>query len=206
MSNKTLHYSKPPILDINKMRDAHKNPDYNPFDVDKLQLYNPIYKRFFDMNEKNYHTIALNHPYHIQDINHIVSDKTGEVTEREVFIKYSPLLDPYRYMIGKYDVESDSIRAMPQLNSTPEEVHPKMLSVHNTSYVDAFFTYLSGMMHENHQFENGIRFYGSYLGLQKKFRFDVSDDMEYLTSSDFFNRHKGSLFYVDDSDLSLIHI
>jgi len=194
MLNNTLHYSKPLILDISNTREIHDDQEYNPFAVDKLQLYNPIYQRFFDMNESNYKSIALNHPYHIQDSNHVVSDKTGEVVEKEIFIKYSPLIDPYRYMIGKYNVEDDSIRTMPQLNSTSDEVHPKILSIHNTSYVDSFFTYLSSILYNDCGFENGIDFYGSYLGVQKTFKFDVTDDMEYLTSSNFFNRHNGRYF------------
>jgi hypothetical protein len=73
-----------------------------------------------------------------------------------------------------------------------------MLSVHNTSYVDAFFTYLSSVLYNDRKMENAIDFYGSYLGVQKTFRFDVTDDMEYLETSDFFNRHNGALFYVED--------
>jgi hypothetical protein len=186
------------MIDIRSMKESCDDSEYNPFDVDKLQLYNPIYQRFFDMNESNSQTIALNHPYHIHDATHVVSIKTGEPIEKDVFIKYSPLLDPYRYMIGKYNLEDESIRAMPQLNSTPDEVHPKMLSVHNTSYVDAFFTYLSSVLYNDRKMENAIDFYGSYLGVQKTFRFDVTDDMEYLETSDFFNRHNGALFYVED--------
>ena len=186
------------MIDIHSMKESCDDSEYNPFDVDKLQLYNPIYQRFFDMNESNSQTIALNHPYHIHDATHVVSIKTGDPIEKDVFIKYSPLLDPYRYMIGKYNLEDESIRAMPQLNSTPDEVHPKMLSVHNTSYVDAFFTYLSSVLYNDRKMENAIDFYGSYLGVQKTFRFDVTDDMEYLETSDFFNRHNGSLFYVED--------
>ena len=200
MFRQNIHYSKPQQIDITELQTKYFHPDYNSFNIDKLQLYNPIYKRFFDMNENNYDKIALNHCYHIRDLEHVTCAKTNESHAKPVFIKYSPLLDPYRYMIGKYNVENENLRTMPRLNSTSEEVHSKILSPNNASYVDAFFSYLSSRLLHETGFENGLDFYGSYLGVQQKFKVCMTDDMEYLKLSDFFNKHVGKLFCVDNSD------
>lgn len=211
-----IHYSKPKTIDLavldkqygNSVQEMNQNvsstTQYAPFSIQNLQLYNPIYRRFFEMTPNNYGVIALNHHYHIQDIEHVMHMVPGTdqstTIEKKVFVKFSPLLDPYRYMIGKYDVQDPRIRAMPDLNSTEETVHPKILSTNNASYVDCFFNYLSsGLMH-NHGLVNGIDFYGSFLGVQNQFRVSVTDDLDYLRGSDFFQKHVGELFHIDEPE------
>ena len=172
---------------------------YSPYVIQDIQLYNPIYSRFFEMTPKNSDRIALNHPYHIKDITHIVDLAKKTVIEKDVFVKFSPLLDPFRYMIGKYDVNDARIRSMPRIDSTEDTVHPKILSHNNASYVDCFFSYLSSALLHKHGFVHGVDFYGSFLGVQNKFKVCVTDDMDYLRGSDFFNKNTGSLFYIEDN-------
>ena len=38
--------------------------NYNPFQLDKLQKYNPVYDTLFTLSCKNYNTIQLNHSKH----------------------------------------------------------------------------------------------------------------------------------------------
>jgi hypothetical protein len=38
----------------------------------------------------------------------------------------------------------------------------------------------------NHNICHGIDYYGSFLGIQKRFKMNVEDDLEYLTGSNFF--------------------
>lgn len=193
---------KPRFIDLDNLGTAFKQDARNPFSIRDLQLYNPIYSQFFEMNEKNAEVIGLNHVYHMCDMNLIYDIRNDNVLENPVFIKFSPLLDPIRYMIGKYDVEDPCIRAMPSIHSTEETVCSKILSHQNTSYIDGFFSYLtSGLLH-NHGFLNGVDFYGSYLGVQDSFRVCVTDDLDYLRGSDFFNKNVGVLFSVEDDDIN----
>ena len=196
-----LFYSKPKPIDLEELKKQNPHEDFNPFEIQDLQLYNPIYSRFFEMNEGNSQKIALNHPYHMKDLEHITSSDGTTTQEKKVFIKFSPLLDPYRYMIGKYNVEDNSIRTMPKIDSTSEQCHSKILSIHNTSYVDCFFTFLSSILKNSYGFENGIDFFGSYLGVQKKFKVGISDDLDFLQNSDFFNKHLNTLFQIEDNHL-----
>jgi len=193
---------KPRFIDLDNLGTAFKQDARNPFSIRDLQLYNPIYSQFFEMNEKNAEVIGLNHVYHMCDMNLIYDIRNDSVLEKPVFIKFSPLLDPIRYMIGKYDVKDPCIRAMPSINSTEETVCSKILSHQNTSYIDGFFSYLtSGLLH-NHGFLNGVDFYGSYLGVQDSFRVCVTDDLEYLRGSEFFNNNVGVMFSVEDDDIN----
>ena len=42
--------------------------NYNPFIIDKIQNYNPIYNILFTLSSKNFNSIQLNHKYHIENL------------------------------------------------------------------------------------------------------------------------------------------
>ena len=207
MSKFLLNYSKPQKIDLNILGEQYQtigckvdtNVVYQPYSIQNIQMYNPVYKRIFDMNNSNFDRISLNHPYHICDLNHVSDVSKSEIYNRDVFVKFSPLLDPYRYMVGKYDIDNVKIRTLPRLDSTGDTVHPKLLDHCNASYVDSFFGYLSGMLLHSHKFVHGVDYYGSYLGVQDTFRVAVTDDLEFLRNSRFFNENVGKLFVVEDS-------
>ena len=205
-----INYCKPEPIDLIMLEKQYteQNPpelselnnpsEYYPFAIQDMQLYNPVYSKFFELNAKNFDRIALNHPYHMKDAEHIVDLSNKTVLEKPVFVKFSPLLDPFKFMIGKYDVNDARTRTMPTLTSTDDMVHPKILTPNNASYVDCFFSYLSSSLLHKHGFSHGVDFYGSFLGVQKKFRVCLTDDMDYLRGSDFFNENVGKLFTVEE--------
>jgi len=135
--------------------------------IREIQNYNPIYSRFFEMDETNYNRIALNHKYHIYDLSSVIDDKDA-VVEKDIFIKFSPLLDPLNYLRGKYDLETSIFKTLPKLGSTAETCYPKVLDVNNSSYVDGFFSYLTSMMKDTYRWEHGVEYYGSALAVQKE--------------------------------------
>jgi hypothetical protein len=49
-----------------------------------------------------------------------------------------------------------------------------------------------------HGFVHGLDFYGSFLAIKKDLKLNIIDDLEYLVQSEFFNKHKNSLFSVED--------
>jgi hypothetical protein len=73
----------------------------------------------------------------------------------------------------------------------------KMRDVNNSSYVDAFFTYLTSQVLHEHGFLHGLDFYGSYLAVQDEFTVNVYDELEYFNTCDFFLKHNNKLFRVD---------
>jgi len=98
-------------------------------------------------------------------------------------------------MIGKYANMGDTIRELPQLNEN-ESSFKKLSDTNNASYIDNFFCYLSSKTLHAYQFVNSIDYYGSCLGIQSKYKMNVSDDIEYLNTSDYFNAHKNKLFSI----------
>jgi hypothetical protein len=63
---------------------------------------------------------------------------------------------------------------------------PKLLSYNNASYTDCFFTFLTSKVLNENNFIHGLDFYGTFLGIQEKFKMNISDDLDYLNDSKFF--------------------
>ncbi len=177
------------------------------------QNYIPIYKRFFSLNETNYNHINLNNKWFLSTIREKIEDdcahiyacrlknvETNKVKDRDVFFKLAPLLDPYKFMVGKYDLKNPTLFALPKLHSTTESCYPKYLDTNNAAYVDSFFLFLSSQLKHQHKVVHGVEYYGSYLGVKHDYRINVADDIDFLISSDYFNTHKNELFYIDNHD------
>ena len=176
--------------------------NYNPFRITNLQNYNPIYTRFLSLSETTFNQITLNHKYHMVTCDTVKDVETEQVQNKEVFIKYSPLLDPIRYMIGKYDKDGDNIYKLPLYNRCGFQ---KLDDSNNAAYTDCFFYYLSSKTLHEYNFIHGIDFYGSFLGIQDKFKMDVVDDMEYLITSQHFNDNVDKLFSICNHDPSSVY-
>lgn len=170
----------------------------------KIQNYIPIYKRFFDLNDTNYKSLNLNQYFNITSL-----EKTDEkyrfkctiksdtrTIKTDTFFKYSPLIDPIKYMIGKYiDVSGGDIMNLPTLNGS--DCDPKILDPNNSAYVDSFFTYLTSNILHTHNFIHGLDFYGSFLAINENYEMDLLDDIEYLNENKFFRENKNKLFDVN---------
>jgi hypothetical protein len=173
------------------------------------QNYIPIYTKFFSLNESNYNNINLNHKWYISNINNSNDDSNlyncrikntinNKTKDKNVFFKMAPLLDPYKYLIGKYNVNDEKLFCLPKINSTEQDCNQKFIDVNNSAYVDGFFLYLTSTLLNNHTFLHGVDYYGSFLGIKNDFVINVFDDIDYLNNSEFFNKNKNILFKIDD--------
>lgn len=201
-----INYSPSPKLDLEIMmtqvdtNDDDTEHNYNPFFVHSFQNYNPIHKLFFKMKPETYNEITWNHKYSIVDMTSIKDNETNDELSKEVFIKHSPLLDPIKYMVGKYDIGDNKLRTLPQMDSTIDVCHHKLISANNSSYVDTFFSFLSSKLLHEHDIENCIDFYGSFLAVQEKFKMNITDDFEYLHDSNFFLENLKNHFAITKHD------
>ena len=198
----TVKYSKQKTIELKPLEESFQPSEedsennYNPFRIQKLQNYNPIYSEFFILNESNYDCTALNNTFRFVNMNSVKNINTKEKVSKPVFIKFAPLLDPIRYMIGKYTIGDQKITSLPNLTTDESNCFPKLSNKNNTSYVDAFFSFLSSKLLHTHNFIHGIDYYGSFLGIQEKYKMNVIDDLEYLNSSEFFMENLGSHFTI----------
>jgi hypothetical protein len=180
--------------------------------LSKTQNYIPIYARFFNLNDTNYNSINFNNKWFISSINNNTNNEennnlficriknidNSKVKDREVFFKMAPLLDPYKYMIGKYDISNEKLFNLPKLNSTIEDCNAKFIDNNNAGYVDGLFLFLSSQLRNTFKFIHGVDYYGSFLAIKNDFKINVFDDIDYLNNSEFFNKNKNVLFKIDE--------
>ena len=177
------------------------------------QNYIPIYNKFFALNDTNFNNINFNHKWYLTNVKECEDDEdlngnifycnvkniaTNKSKEKEVFFKMAPLLDPFKYLVGKYDIEDKRNYSLPHLNSTVDNCNSKFIDQNNSAYVDGLFLFLSSNLIYEQNFLHGVDYYGSFLGIKNNFIVNAFDDIDYLNNSEFFNKNKGVLFKIDD--------
>ena len=184
----------------------------NKLDCPIIQNYLPVYNKFFNLNESNYNSINFELNYYITDIKSMVNNNeniykcvieeknTINKSDKNVFLKMAPLLDPFKFIIGKYNLNDKSMYNLPKYPHQIQDtsVYPKLKDENNSSYVDGVFSYISSKLIYDKNFIHGVDFYGSFLEIKNNFKFDILDDLEYICTSDFFNSNKNKEFMVDD--------
>ena len=160
------------------------------------QNFNPIYDEMFELTPTNANTIQLNHKFMLQKLlakendcvyNGIVyNNRNNETKNVSVFFKYSPLLDPIKFMMGKYE---DSDITIPTFGIVKDT---KIYQTNNSAYVDGFFNFLTSQLLHQYHFIHGIEYYGSIIGLKHGFKVNIEDELSMIYQSDFYQEHKDS--------------
>lgn len=203
-------------------------------DVFNTQCYIPIHKLFFNLSESNYNNVVLDNNLFLKNIYTIQEDldeykempdmlefenlcvfdadilntQTNKKNMQEVFIKYSPLIDPIT-LIKDSKFDKVNLRYLPQLVTPAEniedEAYLKLNSVTNTSYVDGLFTFLSSLLLKKYNAINCLQYYGSFLTIKRDFSINVYNDLDFLSELDYFNflikNKKLKLEAFEDADM-----
>tara|TARA_X000000368_G_scaffold63610_1_gene45171 strand:+ start:3422 stop:5098 length:1677 start_codon:yes stop_codon:yes gene_type:complete len=171
--------------------------------IDTPQNYIPLYEKLFVLNETNKNSINLNNKWEICKIDENIGDKIykctvndicGNTRKIDIFFKFAPLIDPIKYLMGKY--EDIKIESLPYKNN--DECVEKMLDKNNLAYIDQFFSYLSSRLLHEYGFIHGIDYYGGYLGIKNNLILNIEDDIDYLMNSSFFHRSREDLFVMSN--------
>ena len=73
-----INYSKQKNIDLDLLGNQYEEEhgtDYKPYKIGKLQLYNPVYKNFFTMNDANYNNITFQHQHFIHDLKSVLDSE-----------------------------------------------------------------------------------------------------------------------------------
>ena len=197
-----------------------KSLEENPsFGIEKPQNYIPLYNCYFSLNPNNYKHIALNNPVRLESL---ISQETNNIFEcsvkcnnskeskkKKTYLKFSPLLDPLKYLLGKYNSEDTTLFNLPRLNAASSAdvsyCNPKLNHYNNTAYVDSFFSYLTSQLYHHHAFVNGVDFYGSFLAIKNDFRINIIDDIDYLNESGFFRKNDKVLYELEHIEVDSLN-
>jgi hypothetical protein len=165
-----------------------------------IQSYIPIYKDIeSNINVDNYSGFKIKITNNLELLNISYNDITCNIDNKlsYIFCKYAPIIDPIRYMIGKYSDEQEF--NLPQFETNIDSVYnTKIYRTNNTAYIDGFYSYISSLL-LNKGFVNGINFYGMYLAKHKNFKLNIADDLEFLDKSSYFHKNVNKLFFIDES-------
>jgi len=181
--------------------------------------YIPIYENYFNLNETNYNSINLNQRFYVSALSGVVDKNNIQaavvdafkstpesltILHKPIFIKFSPLVDPVKYMSGKYENLNidEEVLNIPTLSKLEKKGHLKANDKNNAAYVDGFFSYLSSQVLNCHDFIHGINFYGSFNAIKKDFYYNAIDDIDYLDKNPYFNKNKNILFDIEDIEYS----
>jgi len=221
----SIHYKKQQNRDLLNFLEKSK------IQMKDAQYYIPIYNKFFELNNNNYNAITLNQKFELSKINDaemktdtetVLFNEKGDMSLKDystsyscdvvdcsnnkktvdLFFKFSPLLDPVKYAIGKYTKDDEEVKngSLFSLPSLKNEGHTKVRDNNNSAYVDGMFTYLTSQLLHNHGFVHGLDYYGSYIGLKQNFVVNVVDEVEILFDSSYFEDKLGSDFHIDAED------
>ena len=56
-----INYHKRKVIDLGDFINKNDLQVQEPYLIDNLQLYNPIYEKIFKLGDTNYNSISLNH-------------------------------------------------------------------------------------------------------------------------------------------------
>lgn len=161
-------------------------------DLVKQQTYIPIYNQYAKVTDQ-----ILDYPIKIKEAEKHAEAYNGFIGLTEdmqkvpIFVKYCPLSDPIKIMVGKSKYSDFSL---PEYGNDDHIFADK----NNSAYVDSFFSYITSKLLHEHKFLHGLDCYGSCLALKKNFRVDIVDDLEYLFESEHFMAHKEE-FKISDN-------
>ena len=172
--------------------------EYSLLELKQVQSYIPLYKLLFKFKDDDFNKFELDSHHKIVKIikrldhNHIeVELNNGEI--HQIFIKYSALLDPIKYLIGKYNY-SKELFTLPKLEN---KAHIKIMNPYNNAYIDGLFSYITSCLLHKYKFIHGLDFYGMNLANQTDYRINIYDDFDYVCSSSEFIANIDKYFKLD---------
>jgi hypothetical protein len=200
-------------------RDFFASLEESQLGIVNSKNYIPLYENYFNLNETNYNSINLNQRFYVSALSGVVDKNniqaavvdvfksTSEsltIIHKPIFIKFSPLVDPVKYMSGKYENLNidEEVLNIPILSKLEKKGHVKANDKNNAAYVDGFFSYLSSQVLNCHDFIHGLNFYGSFNAIKKEFYYNAIDDIDYLDKNPYFNKNKNILFDIEDVEYS----
>ena len=178
--------------------------------LNDIQIYFPILSLYFYYhNTKNANKIIdLNRKYKVLEIidsieykyynsNKLCKCKILDTNLKininvELFCKCIHILDPLHMMMNNYNLNNTSLP-----NNYTYNAQSKINDIHNTAYIDIFFSYLMSELTIKNILPNFPIFYGSINGIIDEYKFDITEEYPEFINEKWFNKNIGDIFTID---------
>jgi len=181
------------------------------FNLESVQNYNPLYSKINglsnsldilkenDVTSNEQKLVRVNKKLSENEYDVTILDKnSGKEKNENIFIKFSPLLNPLGYLTGKYNHEDPKLFTLPNIGKS-QLSHEKMNDLNNNAYLDSFYCYLTSKLKKK-GFVHGLNFYGELLAVKNNYIINIADDLSYVDKSSFFSKYYNKLFSVQSMD------
>jgi hypothetical protein len=176
------------------------------------QLYCPLHSTLFALSDATASSVTLASSNWVSAVSGKVGENLFEIDlssgsggsgsggsggsrPTKAFVKFSPLLDPLKYVAGGYS-EGD-LTSLPSFEDSSHSVHPKLMRPDNSSYIDAATSAILSLLREESGLVNLMEFYGYYVGVKNDYRYMITDDIDLAYESAFFNQRNGTTFKLE---------
>jgi hypothetical protein len=179
-----------------------------------LQSYFPILENYFSFYNGSKCDFTLKTRFRLLDIlekkDHKIDDSyiknfitclmkdvtTNEEKNIDIFVKTLPLLNVTHYLTNEYRLASTILP-----NSYYQDTIKKINNPNNSAYIDVFFSYLGSRLSETGKCPTFPIFYGTYSGIMKEFKIDISEDYDDLKDEEDFIHMLGDSFSLEDAKI-----
>ena len=122
---------------------------------------------------------------------------TPQIHSCEIFIKESPILNPYKYISGHY--ANMSVPCLPSYHQV--KTMDKINAIENAAYIDALFSQLAGELVCQHQCPTFPLYYGTLSCMMKEYQHDVTEYLDEIRCESWFKDNLNRTFrmvYTND--------
>lgn len=175
------------------------------FDLKSCQLYNPIFSNYMTYYNNNYanNAFQIKSKYTMISCNRTEDNITGKIVKNytqgntknswnaKVFVKLNPLLDVDLYIKNFYSTHVNQ-DLMP--NKYIQTTINKLNSPNNSGYIEAFSLFTLSRLTETGKCPLFPYYYGTYNGIAKSFKYEITDEYRSLYRNKWFVENKDKLF------------
>jgi len=184
-----------------------------------IQCYNPIFGNYMEIDNNPEHNVLKN-KYIIKRIlttdnieeegdmkkdsyikefisASVLNQYSKHEHDRDIFIKFSPILDVIQYLLNEYNVCHDT--RLPNLHQS--FLCDKINNFQNAAYIDAFFTYIGSKMTESGKAPTFPIFYGTFTGIREDYKYDITEDYSHIKFNNIFQKNKNKMFMMVEHEI-----
>ena len=168
-----------------------------------LQTFFPTLSKVFRVNKYQSAKIAYDLPSKLVAVDCSggqgfctvsLQKKDGTVEDARVFLKVTHLLDPVRWMQGRYSLPQEA--GLPGHSKTWTSAWHKLQDPWNQAYVEALATYALSSLRTSSVSPHFNQFYGAYCARADKYHYNINDDYESFRNTRWFWNGKDHGLYA----------